>query len=228
MLETGIEASIQFPKFKFPFLARQFQATRQGLVRIPFLDELSGSGPNTPASSPPLGWSYRWTARRDRIRYTLTPIDINYVYLPQSTNNFIDQIAPDNPLLRYSYEDHFIMRAGFNYYYTNKADGHALEQQDTAQHIHSPRKRRNSRKRALRAKFDFRQTPQFQDRSLQDFRNKLFAILPGGGRFLPICIVFNSRHALVRNMSLGLGVPYGNSSILPLLRNASTEGVPTA
>ena len=50
-------------------------------------------------------------ARRDRIRYTLTPIDINYVYLPQSTNNFIDQIGPDNPLLRYSYEDHFIMRA---------------------------------------------------------------------------------------------------------------------
>ena len=27
--------------------------------------------------------------------------------------------------------------------------------------------------------------------------------------------VFNSRHALACNMSLGLGVPYGNSSILP-------------
>ena len=50
----------------------------------------------------------------------LLPIDINYVYLPESTYNFIDQIAPDNPLLRYSYEDHFIMRLGFSFYHSNK------------------------------------------------------------------------------------------------------------
>ena len=52
----------------------------------------------------------------------LTPIDINYVYLPESTNNFIDQITPDNPLLRYSYEDHFIMRSAFSFYHSNKKE----------------------------------------------------------------------------------------------------------
>ena len=48
------------------------------------------------------------------------PVDINYVYLPRSTIDFINQIAPSNPLLRYSYEDHFIMRTGYSYYRTNK------------------------------------------------------------------------------------------------------------
>mgnify|MGYP000623494304 CR=1 FL=1 len=28
--------------------------------------------------------------------------------------------VPDNPLLRYSYEDHFIMKMGYTFYYTNK------------------------------------------------------------------------------------------------------------
>ena len=45
--------------------------------------------------------------------YSRLPIDINYVRLPHSTIDFIDQIAPSNPLLRYSYEDHFIMRLGY-------------------------------------------------------------------------------------------------------------------
>ncbi len=40
--------------------------------------------------------------------------------LPRSTINFIDEIAPENPLLRYSYEDHFIMRMGYTYSRTNR------------------------------------------------------------------------------------------------------------
>ena len=53
------------------------------------------------------GWGYRWMERRTRNRHTFTLIDVNYVYLPESTIDFLDRIAPDNPLLRYSYEDHF-------------------------------------------------------------------------------------------------------------------------
>ena len=53
---------------------------------------------------------FKWAARSGRTRRTLDLIDINVVNLPRSTINFIDNIAPDNPLLRYSYEDHFIDR----------------------------------------------------------------------------------------------------------------------
>ena len=42
------------------------------------------------------------------------------MYLPESTIDFINQIAPSNPLLRYSYEDHFIMRLGYTLYRTNR------------------------------------------------------------------------------------------------------------
>ena len=173
------------------------------------------------------GWSYNWSDRRNRIRYTLTPIDINYVYLPESTNRFHRPDSPDNPLLRYSYEDHFIMRTGFNYYYTNKRTATPWSNKSPAQHIHSPGKRRNSRKRALRAKFDFRQTPRFPDRSLQDFRNKLFAILPSRVGFLLSARLQQPNPPRLQDV-VGLGVAlYGNSAVLPFEKRFY-GGVPTA
>lgn len=213
MLETGIEASIQFPKFKFPFLRDSFKRRVKASSAFHFSMNYQERPEYTRIIST-LGWSYRWTARRDRIRYTLTPIDINYVYLPQSTNNFIDQIAPDNPLLRYSYEDHFIMRAGFNYYYTNKR---------TATPWNNKTQRNTF---TVRANAEIAGNVLFALSSIFDRRHnfktdpyKIFGInysqyfrVEGDFSYLH---VFNSRHALACNMSLGLGVPYGNSSILP-------------
>ena len=213
MLETGIEASIQFPKFKFPFLRDSFKRRVKASSAFHFSMNYQERPEYTRIIST-LGWSYRWTARRDRIRYTLTPIDINYVYLPQSTNNFIDQIAPDNPLLRYSYEYHFIMRAGFNYYYTNKR---------TATPWNNKTQRNTF---TVRANAEIAGNVLFALSSIFDRRHnfktdpyKIFGInysqyfrVEGDFSYLH---VFNSRHALACNMSLGLGVPYGNSSILP-------------
>ena len=72
------------------------------------------------------GWNYKWNNRLNTERRTFDFIDVNYVYLPHSTIDFIDQIAPSNPLLRYSYEDHFIMRMGYTYYRTNKRNVPAI------------------------------------------------------------------------------------------------------
>ena len=64
------------------------------------------------------GWKYIWSERNNQMRHTFNLVDLSYIYLPRSKSNFLDSIT--NPLLRYSYEDHLIMRMGYTFYKTNK------------------------------------------------------------------------------------------------------------
>ncbi|MDE6340670.1 MAG: outer membrane protein assembly factor, partial [Muribaculaceae bacterium] len=118
-LELGAEAGINFPKFKAPLLKeafkRRIKATTEFHLSMNYQER-----PEYTRIISTAGWSYKWSERINRNRHTFTPVDINYVYLPESTNDFLDEIAPDNPLLRYSYEDHFIMLMGYSFYHTNK------------------------------------------------------------------------------------------------------------
>ncbi len=118
-MEYSLDLGVTFPKFKAPFLSERFKrrinAATEFNVAMTYQER-----PEYTRIISNAGWSYKWTYNKNKNRYIFTPIDINYVYLPESTYNFIDQIAPDNPLLRYSYEDHFIMRMGFSFYHSNK------------------------------------------------------------------------------------------------------------
>lgn len=119
--EYAGELGITFPKFKAPFLSKSFKqksrATTQLTVTTTYQER-----PEYTRVIAGAAWKYRWMSRNRNFTNdrTFDLIDINYVYLPRSTINFIDMIAPDNPLLRYSYEDHFIMRMGYTYYRTNR------------------------------------------------------------------------------------------------------------
>ena len=119
--EYAGEVGLTFPQFKAPFLSRSFKQ------RILASSELALSfnyqeRPEYTRIIWGLGWKYKWQQQRWGYtrRHTYDLVDINYVRLPRSTIDFINQIAPTNPLLRYSYEDHFIMRMGYTFQTTNK------------------------------------------------------------------------------------------------------------
>lgn len=119
-MEYSVDMGLSMPEFKAP-ISRRIRRRVQASTEVNFSMNYQERPEYTRLIST-AGWSYHWMDARKQNRHTFTPIDINYVYLPASTNNFIDLIAPDNPLLRYSYEDHFIMRMGWRWYHTNKHD----------------------------------------------------------------------------------------------------------
>ncbi|MDE6297673.1 MAG: outer membrane protein assembly factor, partial [Muribaculaceae bacterium] len=212
-MEYGVEAAITFPKFKAPFLKESFK--RRIMASTEFNVSMNyQERPEYTRIISTAGWSYKWSEHNNRDRHTLSPIDINYVYLPQSTNDFIDQIAPDNPLLRYSYEDHFIMRLGYNFYHTNK------------------RQDRPWRRMAQRDIFTLRMNAEVAGNLLfainsifnhrADFRTDPYKVF--GIRYsqyakaevdLSFLHIFDERNALAWHAGFGIGVPYGNSTILP-------------
>lgn len=120
-LELSGEFGVSFPKFLFPFtkssFLRRMRATTEFTMsmdyqqRPEYIRLISG-----------VGWNYKWYSGNNRFRHHFDLVDISYVYLPQMTaafKNNLDSLAADNPLLRYSYEDHFIMRSSYVMYMTN-------------------------------------------------------------------------------------------------------------
>ena len=117
--EVAAEAGITFPKFMAPFLKSSFKQKMRATTEfaVTFMRQDRPEYTRVIAGG---AWRYKWADRTNTTRRTFDLVDINVVNLPRSTINFIDNIAPDNPLLRYSYEDHFIMRMGYTWQHTNR------------------------------------------------------------------------------------------------------------
>ena len=121
--EYQAELGIRYPKFKAPFLKRSFK--QKILAQTEFaLNFNYQERPEYTRVIAGAGWRYLWSERTNKARHTFNLMDLNYVNLPKSKSSFIENIS--NPLLRYSYEDHLIMRMGYSYYHSNKKEANMM------------------------------------------------------------------------------------------------------
>lgn len=211
--EYAAETGITFPKFQFPFLSRRFKQ------RVKAVTELAVSfnyqeRPEYTRIIAGAAWKYKWTARSNRERRTFDLLNINYVYLPESTIDFINQIAPTNPLLRYSYEDHFIMRAGYTYYRTNRRIPAANVRRTAPQAFtYSLRAAAETGGNLLYA------LSSLSHQKRADGVYKVFGIAYSQYAKAEVDLSLThqlaDRHALAFRIGGGIGVPYGNSRVLP-------------
>ena len=211
-MEYSVDLGLEMPEFKAPIssrIRRRIQASTEMNFSMNYQER-----PEYTRVISTAGWSYKWVDARKNNRHTFTPIDINYVYLPASTNNFIDLIAPDNPLLRYSYEDHFIMRMGWRWYHSNKRE--ATPWQKTMQRdIYNVRVNAEIAGNLLFAissifahRSNFHEDPYkvFGIHYSQYFKLEAdYALLHR----------FDERNSVAFRVGGGIGVPYGNSEMLP-------------
>lgn len=214
--EFAGEVSITFPKFEAPFLSDRFKK------RIRANTEFSVSAnyqerPEYTRVIAGAAWKYKWSTRARRHfneMRTFDLVDINYVYLPHSTLNFIDEIAPNNPLLRYSYEDHFILRSGYTYYRTNRRIPTGTANSFTVQPSVT----------TLRASAEIAGNLLYAissaiNQKKSDGAYKIFGIQYAqyvkGEVDWTYVRNFNNRNALAMHAGAGIAYPYGNSSMVP-------------
>lgn len=212
-MEYSLDLRLKFPKFKAPFLRESFKrrvnATTDFNLSVNYQER-----PEYTRIISTLGWNYRFTEPLQRNRHVITPIDINYVYLPKSTYNFIDQIAPDNPLLRYSYEDHFIMRLGYSFYHTNKRQPTPW-QRGIQKDIYTVRVNAEIAGNLLFALSNiFRPHHDLKESPYKVFGIPYSQYVRGEGEYA-LLHVFDLRNSVAFAAFLGVGYPYGNSTIMP-------------
>ena len=117
--EYGVETSINFPNFLFPFLSsdykRKIRATTEfGLqynyqMRPEFLRTMASAS-----------WSYKWT-QRQKIQHRIDLINIGFLYLPRISEKFKNDFINkgQSHILQYNYQDRLIINMGYSYHYNS-------------------------------------------------------------------------------------------------------------
>ena len=213
--EFAGEVGITFPKFECPFLSKSFKQNRLASTEF----AVSANYQERPEYTRVIfgtAWKWKWQQQRAgyQRRQTFDLIDINYVRIPRSTINFIDEIAPTNPLLRYSYEDHFIMRMGFTYTRTNRRlPSAALDAHTVQPHVSSIRAAVESAGNLLYGISNL--TGQHRSQGVYKILGIQYAQYVKGEFDFTYTRNFNRRHSLALHTGFGIVYPYGNSSMVP-------------
>ncbi len=213
--EFAGEVGVTLPRFECPFLSKSFKQRRLASTEFTFSANYQERPEYTRII---LGTAWKWKWQHQRAGYlrrqTYDLIDINYVRLPRSTINFIDEIAPTNPLLRYSYEDHFIMRMGYTYSRTNRrlpsATVNALAVQP---HVTSLRLSVEMASNLLYGISNL--VGQKKSSGVYKIFGIQYAQYVKGEADFTYARNFNSRNSLAMHGGVGIAYPYGNSSMVP-------------
>ena len=219
--EYGIESSLNFPSFMFPFLSSDFKkkirATSE--VGIKFNSQLRPEFTRTLASA---SWSYRWTDKtRSQHRFDL--LDINYIYVPWKSELFkayLENLTDRNSILIKSYEDQLIVRMGYTFNYNSANASQASSQ----------------RKNFYTLRFNMEESG-----NLLYGISKLIHRKPKGDKGYVIANIpfaqylktdfdfaenlkIDNRNSLVFHIGMGVVYPYGNSKAVPFEKRYFSGG----
>ena len=121
-IEYSLESRLTFPRFIFPFISRDIRRRITATSELSLLYD-SQDRPEFHRRVLSAGWHYQWKSRNPHDSYSFDLVDLNYVFMPWISSTFqkeyLDNTSNSNVILRYNYENLFIMRMGFGYSFNN-------------------------------------------------------------------------------------------------------------
>ena len=119
--EYSVEGKVVFPRFMAPFLSKNFRRRQTANSELSVSWDLQNR-PEFHRRVFSTAWRYRWTEPRHHLAWRFDLLDLNYVYMPWISETFkrdyLDDADNRNAILRYNYEDLFIMKIGFGLTYS--------------------------------------------------------------------------------------------------------------
>ena len=121
-IEYSIEGRLTFPRFIIPFLSAESRRRNTATSAVSLMYD-SQDRPEFHRRVLSSGWRYLWKQQGHPDSYRFDVLDLNYVFMPWISDTFrkeyLDNPSNSNVILRYNYEDLFIMKMGFGYTYNN-------------------------------------------------------------------------------------------------------------
>ena len=210
--EYGVETKLTFPRFVAPFLSRSFRRRSIATSEL----SLNWNLQNRPEFHRRVfstAWRYHWNEPRHHISYRYDFFDINYVYMPWISSRFkadyLDNVTSRNAILRYNYEDLFILKMGFGLAFNDGENALKVNVESAGNMLHAVSKMfrlpQNADGKYTLVKIAYAQYVKFD----VDF-TRLFQ--------------FDERNSLAFHVGLGVAYPYGNSTILPFEKRYFSGG----
>lgn len=117
LLEFGVETSLTFPQFLFPFLDGDFKRRLRASTEVRLSYNMQ-KRPEYDRKILSASWGYSWQNRTNRsVRHTFKLLNIDYMYLPYKDSAFMANI-PDY-IARYNYSNQFTVGTSYIYSFSN-------------------------------------------------------------------------------------------------------------
>ncbi len=218
--EYSTELGIRFPKFMAPFLKRLFKRKIQAstLFTVNFDYQARPEYTRVIAGG---GWRYQWSERSRRLAHTLTLVDLSVISVPKFNDEFFDRIT--NPLLRYSYQDHLIMRMGYNFYRTNKAEMNVLQMGRFQRDVFTIRANAEMAGNVLYGLSHLTKQKADADGSYKALGIRYSQYFKADADY-SMTHYFDNRQSIAFHVGAGVAVPYGNSDVLPFEKRFYSGG----
>lgn len=214
-IEYSAETSMAFPGFRAPFISRAFRRQVVATSEVSLMYD-SQDRPEFHRRVVTAAWKYRWARPGKRLRHKVDLLDLNYVFMPWISGTFrrlyLDDPENRNAILRYNYENLFIMKWGYGMTYNSRS-------------IREGRTNYGTNGYTVRL-------------GLESSGNLLYGLSRAGlssrnsmGQYTLFNIAyaqyvkadfdysksfyFDKRNSLAVHFGLGVACPYGNSTILP-------------
>lgn len=219
--EYGIEASLNFPEFKFPFLSADFKRKIRATSEV----GLSFNSQNRPEFTRTLAsakWGYRWVDRKSS-QHRFDLLDVNYIYVPWKSENFknyLENLTDRNSILIKSYEDQLIVRMGYTYTYNSAND---KSRTSTNRNSYSIRMNLEEAGNLLYLGSKAIHSAPKEDKGYV-IANIPFAQYIKGDIDFARNWNIDERNSLVFHIGMGVAYPYGNSQVLPFEKRYFSGG----
>lgn len=210
--EYNFETKLMFPRIIAPFVSHRLAHIGSMRSELSFSYNLQNR-PEFHRRVLSSTWRYYWKSPSGRHSYRFDFMDINYVHMPWISSTFkqeyLDDVSNRNSILRYNYEDLFILKTGLNFSYTNgtyairsnfELGGNLL---NGISHIFN-----------LKKNVDNQYT----------LFNIAYAQYVKGDVDYTHLVRFDSKNTLALHCGLGLAYPYGNSKVLPFEKRYFSGG----
>ena len=211
--EYSAQARLSFPRFIAPFISRNFRRRINASSEVSLLYDLQNR-PEFHRRVLSVAWRYKWQDANHHDRYQLDLVDLNYVFMPWISDTFrqdyLDDTTSRNAILRYNYEDLFIMKSGLGYTYNNGQYAIRANIETAGNVLSLFSKLTNASKNS--------ETGQYR------LFNIAYAQYVKGDFDYTRYLVFDDENTLAFHFGVGIAYPYGTSSILPFEKRYFSGG----
>ena len=218
--EYSTELGLTFPKFMFPFLRRSFKRKIQASTAFTVNFDYQARPEYTRVIAGG-AWRYQWTERHRRLSHTITLFDLSFISVPKFNDEFFDRIT--NPLLLYSYQDHLIMRMGYNFYRTNKAELSVLQMGNFQRNVFTIRANAETAGNLLYAMSKISKQQPGEDGSYKSLGIRYSQYIKADADYA-FTHNIDRRQSVAFHVGAGIAIPYGNSDVLPFEKRFYSGG----
>ena len=210
--EYSVQAHLQFPRFLAPFISKNFKRKSSATSEVSVGWNLQNR-PEFHRRVFSSAWKYHWSDPVHHLTYDFDLLNLSYVYMPWISETFkhdyLDNATTRNAILRYNYQDLFILRTGFGVNYSGANQAFRARMELAGNLLNG-----------LSGVFNFKKNSEGK-RTLFNIAYAQYAKFDFDYTKI---LRFDERNSLALHGGLGIAIPYGNSTVLPFEKRYFSGG----